>query len=494
MTQSAQINRIFYAGLLVFLICAWFSKGFIHPDEHFQLLEFASYKLGNFPASELPWEFHQQIRPGLPVWIASSYLQVMNTIGIRDPFLQADFLRLIIASLNWFVFLYFFKKFTFYFNLTYQPLLFAILLVGLWFMPWISVRYSSENLAALSFLAALTILFESSLEISKTWYRLLLAGFVFALTFYLRYQMGFALIGLGAWLIFIGRINFKAALLVTLGFIVGLFIDVICDFWLYGNWIASPVNYFQANIIEGVAAEFGVSPWWGYFELFFFKAVPPVSIILLILFFSGLYKLRMHVLVWIVIPFLAAHFLTGHKEMRFLFPISVPFLFICTAGSEYFQNNYKNWKSLRLFLKIILALNLILLLIRSIIPSREIVNYYQFVHRWKEATPLMITFEEDFYYQSGLTVHFYQRQNFERVMLPDESHLADYLTLHQPGKIWVLERKPGTILSADYEIKTLYCALPEWILANNTNEWQSRSKLWKILELTRNKPTAQTAE
>ena len=48
-------------GLLFFLCAAFFSKGYFHADEHFQLLEFANYALEN---QENPiWEYQEKIRP-----------------------------------------------------------------------------------------------------------------------------------------------------------------------------------------------------------------------------------------------------------------------------------------------------------------------------------------------------------------------------------------------------------------------------------------------
>ncbi|HEV7960616.1 MAG TPA: hypothetical protein VGP01_06260, partial [Rhizomicrobium sp.] len=44
-------------------VTAWFSELFYFPDEHYQVLEFMSYKLGITQASDLPWEFSAHIRP-----------------------------------------------------------------------------------------------------------------------------------------------------------------------------------------------------------------------------------------------------------------------------------------------------------------------------------------------------------------------------------------------------------------------------------------------
>src|SRR5919206_4106439 len=50
-------------GLAFHLVAAYFNAGYYHYDEHFQILEFANYKLGRVPAESLAWEFHEKIRP-----------------------------------------------------------------------------------------------------------------------------------------------------------------------------------------------------------------------------------------------------------------------------------------------------------------------------------------------------------------------------------------------------------------------------------------------
>ena len=47
------------------LVTAWFSVTFYFPDEHYQVLEFVSYKLGVTRAGDLPWEYSARIRPWL---------------------------------------------------------------------------------------------------------------------------------------------------------------------------------------------------------------------------------------------------------------------------------------------------------------------------------------------------------------------------------------------------------------------------------------------
>ena len=55
-------NKIYFISILSLLISSIFSVGFFHPDEHYQILEFANYKMGNINPTQLPWEFHEKIR------------------------------------------------------------------------------------------------------------------------------------------------------------------------------------------------------------------------------------------------------------------------------------------------------------------------------------------------------------------------------------------------------------------------------------------------
>jgi phosphatidylinositol glycan class B len=44
---------IFPAAMALYFVAAWFSTGFYHGDEHYQLIEFAAHKMGNIAREEL---------------------------------------------------------------------------------------------------------------------------------------------------------------------------------------------------------------------------------------------------------------------------------------------------------------------------------------------------------------------------------------------------------------------------------------------------------
>lgn len=47
-------RSLFLAGAVLCTVAAWCTIGYHHPDEHFQIWEFANYKLGRISASDLP--------------------------------------------------------------------------------------------------------------------------------------------------------------------------------------------------------------------------------------------------------------------------------------------------------------------------------------------------------------------------------------------------------------------------------------------------------
>src|ERR1044071_1072032 len=78
----------------VTLVTAWFSVTFYFPDEHYQILEFMSWKLGVTPVSELPWEFSAQIRPWLQPLLYFLISKPLLLLGVTDMFTVVFVLRL----------------------------------------------------------------------------------------------------------------------------------------------------------------------------------------------------------------------------------------------------------------------------------------------------------------------------------------------------------------------------------------------------------------
>ena len=93
---KSKYSRFLLAGLVLNILCAWFSAGFHHADEHFQILEFSNYKMGYTPEIYMPWEFKQKMRaaflPGIGYVIGEA---MTNWCRLYNPFILAFLLRLL---------------------------------------------------------------------------------------------------------------------------------------------------------------------------------------------------------------------------------------------------------------------------------------------------------------------------------------------------------------------------------------------------------------
>src|SRR5260221_6209551 len=78
----------------VTLVTAWFSATFYFPDEHYQVLEFMSYKLGVTDGSQLPWEIIARIRPWFQPLVYFLIAKPLTLLGMKDMFTIAFVLRL----------------------------------------------------------------------------------------------------------------------------------------------------------------------------------------------------------------------------------------------------------------------------------------------------------------------------------------------------------------------------------------------------------------
>ena len=95
-----RIGWIVAGALLIHVVSAWFNGGSINADEHYQILEFAWYRLGHEPAATLPWEFAARIRPGLQPYIAAGLIAGLQSVHVFTPYLAVFLLRLVSSLLG----------------------------------------------------------------------------------------------------------------------------------------------------------------------------------------------------------------------------------------------------------------------------------------------------------------------------------------------------------------------------------------------------------
>lgn len=330
------LTLIVFLAAVVFVITAFNSHGYYHADEHYQIIEFAGLKLGTHAPNELAWEYKAKIRPALQPAICFAVLKVLNSLNLTDPYLQTFILRLISSLLALSIITYFVLKTRNSIDGKTNKIIYYSLSFFLWFIPYISVRFSSETWSGLLFLLSIAVL----LSKSPTNHKPFVAGFLSGLSFLFRFQIAFAVLGFILWLIFVDRVKIKSLSKFFVSLVTALLLGFLADRWFYGEFVFTPWNYF-VSVIESGGNGFGTSPW--YFYMLKLLTYPGyfIGIPLLLAFISLLIFNPRSFLLWCTIPFIIVHSFIPHKEERFLFPVVFLFPLILMEGYLFIRKNLR---------------------------------------------------------------------------------------------------------------------------------------------------------
>ena len=241
-------DRINYTALLVFIIAAFYSIGHYKSDEHYQILEFAQYKLGQINAKDLPWEFDAKMRPSFQPWLVVGMVSLLKVFNITNPFAITTIFRLITALLLWFIT----KKLNKllierYFTQNSWAILFSCCTFFLWYVPFISVRFSSENYAGLFLMASIYFIIKDFKSIRN----LLSIGLCLGIAILFKAQIGLAVLGIFGWLIFIGKISIYQFTIMSLAILSVTALGTYLDYLFYGSFVFTPFYFIMGNLEGG---------------------------------------------------------------------------------------------------------------------------------------------------------------------------------------------------------------------------------------------------
>lgn len=303
-------------------MAAWNNTGFPVADEHYQIIEFAQWKLGELPAGKLAWEFGAGIRSSFQPWVAVQVFRAARGMGVTDPFALALLLRLFTAAMA-LAAMHSFVRATV--GLLQEAVRHAFVLLSyfLWFLPLLLVRFSSEGWSAIFLLWMLAGIMR------RGWLWPLRAGLWAGFAILCRPPVGLIILSALAWMKWMRRDrwsflpNFGAGLLAVL--MAGLALDAL----FYGSPVPSIWNYLRLGFTGG-PSRFDAFPWYYYPPWILKYAVPPIGAAILLAFGILLIKQPRHPAIWCALPFLLAHTIIPHKELRFLFPLAilVPWLLV----------------------------------------------------------------------------------------------------------------------------------------------------------------------
>ena len=381
--SSLPLVAIIIGSLIVRVIAASESQGFVHPDEVFQAIEMVHFRIfGEFGTGQtIPWEYDLNkafggARSWFFVFIFVAVYRVAMFFGVTNPLSLVFAARLFLASFSIVsvIVAYFFGKEIFNKRI---GLISAFLIGFWWFFPFWSSRTMTDSMSTdlifLSIFLAYKAL-KSTTSVKKRFFLALSSGIFTGLSFMIRFPS--ALMGIPIILVLwakpirelgsntirriknlISRIskkpreefldtkfsaNMTKDLAIGGGFIIGSFFMVlvqgILDHFTWGGFLHSPINFFRYNIIEGLSAIHGSSPWYTYFTGFytdFAYYFLPILVMFFIFGFSYKKKIKTKIMIlsitifWIVVfSFLA------HKEFRFIMTILPLCMIMVAAGIQ----------------------------------------------------------------------------------------------------------------------------------------------------------------
>jgi phosphatidylinositol glycan class B len=458
--ENWSIKRILILAVVVHVVTALNSEGFFQFDEHFQILEFISYKLNSTSSADLPWEFKSQIRPWFQVLLYYLILVPIKFVGISSPFAQATILRVLtglIGILAVFSLKDFLGKDESKIKIYFFFLLFS------WFVPVIHVRASSENLSASFILIGFSFLMGALKK--DNFLKGMLAGLFLGFGYLVKSQLALVVAFLWFWLLIFHPKKWKVSLSSSLSILFTIGLGIIIDYWGYGEWTFSTLNYFKVNIIENRVSNFGIDPWWYYFKLTFMKGIPILSIPFLFASFIYWKRFWKSPITWMTAPFFLIHCLIGHKELRFIFFIVLLSPLMLTVILTEYQMLRAKW------VKVFIFINLIVMVLVAFKSANSSIRFYKHI-RSNQITQFQAHGENPFT-MVGLRMNYYYPENLV-VSVFKETPLSEggYLFFKTGKKYFEYSLKSNCQLD--------YISYPTWSLKFNYFNWIERSRVWSL--------------
>jgi phosphatidylinositol glycan class B len=367
----------------------------------------------------------------------------------------------------------------------------------MWFLPALHVRPSSEALAGSAFLAGLVLLTSTQPGTFKA----VLGGALLGLSFEARFQMGFMIVGLVAWMLWVQRPPFRRTLAAVAGLVVVFAIGRWIDRWGYGEWVLSPWRYVEYNLLRGEVNRYGRSPPWDVFRMAFTESWPFLGLTLAVLSVVAWIRHPRHPLTWSQVPFFLVHVAIAHKELRFFFPIAAAGPVLLTMaltadpsrGGEFTDPAHavRGWGALpiRWYWRFLLLNDFIALPALLLIPFARPVQFYSQI--WSFIPAGTQRFEilyrgTDPYNLLGNPVYFYRPPALSTRAFDRYEELVPRLAAGET--LWVFD--PAFTLPKDAQPIARDCrpairTLPSWVTHINFNGWLERAHPWTLFECRR---------
>lgn len=330
--ETHPLRLLIILGFGLRLIAAIFARGYMATDDHNQVVELAAQWLrGGHDYLAGDEQFYRSL-----AYPYVNYLQILacHAIGIVHPDLVMLINRLLHAGFSlWTIVL----TYRLGLRLTDRKTAFTagLVVAAGAVMPYVSVRNLIE-VVCMPFLLGgvyeVICVIQGEPKQGRGW---ILAGLAFGIAFLIRWQVAGAIAGVGVFLIV--KRQWRGLILLSLAFLIPVFVEGIWDWLAHGVFLGSLWRYIEHNAIH--AYDYVVGPWYRYLLLILGIFVPPFS--LFCLYASGRYIKRLGILAWAVLPFLIVHSLVPGKQERFLLPIFPELVLMFVIALWYWQQDHE---------------------------------------------------------------------------------------------------------------------------------------------------------
>ncbi|MCC6776799.1 MAG: hypothetical protein IT537_09220 [Hyphomicrobiales bacterium] len=474
----------------LFLACAVFSVGFYHFDEYFQVIEFASVKLGVSDPSSLTWEYTARVRSWLQPALYVGVVKAAGLVGIDNAYTLMLLMRLVTALFSW-------------------SALWALVVAGrrwieceddrcrlywiaalLWLLPYLGARTSAETASTAMLCFGIALLeWRSGRVDSRTAFGLALtAGLALSLCFGLRYPSGVMAAAVGLWHLVADKRRLSLTMGLVLGGAVGLGLGMLADYWGYGTVTFPFVSYVTQNFLLGRAAEFGTSPFFAYLYLPLHNPMAPLVLLLMMATMLAWWRRPTSVLTVATLPYVLLLSMTAHKEARFLFPL-VPFLpfFVAFALAPHATAakaavSLLAWFASGTRLRLMLLLNAAAIVFILILPPRPYYAMYRLLEMMtaadaqKELVAIHGSHRVPYWETQPMWATFMRPRHLRITVNPPVSELDARRAAGKPFLVWlqfsieVLEATPW-VESNCALVRSLW---PQWLHRHVYFRWQRR--------------------
>lgn len=336
--EKHPLSKFYALWLLILGVTAWLSEGWLQPDEQARVLEPAHYIAYGF--ASLPWELSSEtpIVSWLLGTVVSPILMATKWLGLGG-LTEAAMVRFLFgcfASTRFIALWEILKKLQLKKSRRLYYLM--VMMLGV-FGPIFLVRTSQENIATTFLIWAFYLALQMN-ERGLTRSRAFNFAVLLAFTASARPQLGLAAAGLGLWQL--KKQGPGILLPACCGIFVGLLPLAIVDYQTTQNLFSPALNYLSYALgDENGGRTWGTSPWWFYVTAFFESWYPPLSVILVVPVIVGV--LLSPSLAVIIVPFLVAHCVLGHKEARYFSPMIPFFQMAMFLGVEHLEASSRFW-------------------------------------------------------------------------------------------------------------------------------------------------------